>query len=67
MVEAMLFRLRTGVPWRDLPEAFGPWQTVWKRRRRYAVSTPGESWIGHNFRDTGGRVCSVAQQDSLPE
>ncbi|WP_425459437.1 transposase [Gordonia oryzae] len=25
------------MPWRDLPrEAFGPWQTVWKRHRRYA-------------------------------
>lgn len=33
----MLYRLRTGVPWRDLPEVFGPWQTVWKRHRRYAA------------------------------
>lgn len=37
VVEGMLFRLRTGVPWRDLPEAFGPWQTVSKRHRRYAA------------------------------
>ncbi len=36
VVEGMLFRLRTGMPWRDLPEVFGPWQTVWKRHRRYA-------------------------------
>ncbi|MFE3755611.1 IS5 family transposase [Nocardia tengchongensis] len=36
VVEGMLFRLRTGVPWRDLPQDFGPWQTVWKRHRRYA-------------------------------
>ncbi|WP_373291713.1 transposase [Nocardia rhizosphaerihabitans] len=36
-VERMLFRLRTGMPWRDLPEVFGPWQTVWKRHRRYAA------------------------------
>ncbi|MFI6040917.1 IS5 family transposase [Nocardia sp. NPDC051321] len=36
VVEGMLFRLRTGVPWRDLPAVFGPWQTVWKRHRRYA-------------------------------
>ena len=21
--------MRTGAPWRDLPEEFGPWQTVW--------------------------------------
>lgn len=37
IVEGMLYRLRTGVPWRDLPEVFGPWQTVWKRHRRYAI------------------------------
>ncbi|WP_433662552.1 IS5 family transposase [Nocardia sp. CA-128927] len=36
VVEGMLYRLRTGIPWRDLPEAFGPWKTIWKRHRRYA-------------------------------
>ena len=37
IVEAMAYRYRTGIPWRDLPrEQFGPWQTVWKRHRRYA-------------------------------
>lgn len=36
VVERMLYRLRTGIPWRDLPEVFGPWQTAWKRHRRYA-------------------------------
>lgn len=36
VVEGILYRLRTGLPWRDLPTHFGPWQTVWKRHRRYA-------------------------------
>lgn len=27
MVNAILWILRTGAPWRDLPERFGPWQT----------------------------------------
>ena len=37
VVEGMAYRYRTGIPWRDLPrEVFGPWQTVWKRHRRYA-------------------------------
>lgn len=26
----ILWILRTGAPWRDLPEEFGPWQTVWR-------------------------------------
>jgi transposase len=29
IVEGILWIVRTGAPWRDLPEAFGPWQTVW--------------------------------------
>ena len=29
--EAMLWIVRTGSPWRDLPEEFGKWNTVFKR------------------------------------
>ena len=29
MVDAALWILRTGAPWRDLPNEFGPWQTAW--------------------------------------
>jgi len=38
VVEAIIYRYRTGIPWRDLPrEWFGPWQTAWKRHRRFAA------------------------------
>jgi transposase len=37
VVEGIVYRYRTGVAWRDLPEQFGPWQTVWKRHRRFSV------------------------------
>ena len=30
-VDAVLYRVKTGVPWRDLPERFGPWKTVYNR------------------------------------
>ncbi len=36
LVEGSIFRLRTGVAWRDLPAEFGPWQTVWKRHARFS-------------------------------
>ena len=36
VVEAIIFRFRAGIPWRDLPESFGPWQTAWKRHRRFS-------------------------------
>ena len=29
VVDGILWILRTGAPWRDLPDAFGPWATVW--------------------------------------
>ncbi|WP_435870017.1 transposase [Eleftheria terrae] len=35
MLNAMLFRLNTGIGWRDLPERYGPWQTVYSRSRRW--------------------------------
>ena len=29
MVDEILWILRTGSPWRDLPDEFGPWETVY--------------------------------------
>jgi transposase len=31
MLDGVLWRLNTGTAWRDLPERFGPWQTVYGR------------------------------------
>ena len=35
IVEAILWVMRTGSAWRDLPERFGPWQTVVSRYQRW--------------------------------
>jgi transposase len=37
VIEGIIYRLRTGIAWRDLPVVFGPWQTVWKRHRRFSA------------------------------
>ena len=34
-VEAILYRARTGIPWRDLPVCFGAWDAVYQRFRRW--------------------------------
>jgi len=36
VVEAIIWRFRTGSPWRDLPAGFPPWQTVWWRFDRWS-------------------------------
>jgi|SRR5947209_10418477 len=30
-IDAVLYRAKTGIPWRDLPERFGPWKSVYNR------------------------------------
>jgi transposase len=37
-VEAVLYRYRAGIPWRDLPERFGDWKNVHRRFSRWADS-----------------------------
>jgi transposase len=36
VIEGIVWRFRTGTPWRDVPEEFGPWKTLWKRHDRWS-------------------------------
>ncbi|MGN2364008.1 IS5 family transposase [Streptomyces luridiscabiei] len=37
IINGMVYKIRTGISWRDLPERYGSWQTVYTRFRRYAI------------------------------
>jgi transposase len=37
VINGIIWRTRTGAPWRDLPERYGPWQTCYKRFARWEI------------------------------
>jgi transposase len=46
-VEAVLYRYRAGIPWRDLPERFGSWKAVHTRFSRWAKGGVWERLLRH--------------------
>jgi transposase len=38
IINGIVWKLATGAPWRDLPERYGPWQTVYTRFRRWTLA-----------------------------
>ncbi len=45
--DAVLYRYRTGIPWRDLPERFGVWKNVHRRFSRWAEQGLWETLLHH--------------------
>ncbi|WP_240800720.1 IS5 family transposase [Streptomyces sp. ICN441] len=54
VLNGILLRVRTGVPWRDLPERYGSWKTVYERHRGWRRTAPG---TGSCRRSGRGRPC----------
>ena len=42
-----LWKLATGVPWRDLPERYRPWQTCYERFRRWRADGTWDRLLAH--------------------
>ena len=38
VLDAVFWLMRTGAPWRDLPEEFGNWNSIFRQFRRWADS-----------------------------
>ncbi len=47
MVNGILWKLSTGAAWRDLPERYGPWKTVYERFRRWSADGTWDGLLAH--------------------
>lgn len=43
IINGILWRLRCGTPWRDVPEKYGNWNSIYRRFRRWSGSGVWES------------------------
>ncbi len=46
MIKGIFFRARAGRPWRDLPQGFGNWKTIYNRYRRWSLDGTWEKIPG---------------------
>jgi transposase len=58
-VEAVLYRYRTGIPWRDLPERFGDFRVVHTRFSRWAKSGVWERIFKHLAMDADNEYAMI--------
>jgi transposase len=47
VINGILWKLRTGAPWRDLPERYGPWQTCYDRFIRWRRDGTWDRLLAH--------------------
>ena len=57
-VEGALWIVRTGSPWRDLPKAFGDWNSVFRRFSRWSIKGVG----GGSQGDVRDRVIDAVER-----
>jgi transposase len=47
VINGILWKLRAGAPWRDLPERYGPWKTCHERLRRWTADGTWDRILEH--------------------
>lgn len=65
-VEGMAWKYRTGAPWRDVPERFGKWNSIYKRFNRWAEDGTWEQLLAEVQKqaDAAGKIDWVVSIDS---
>ena len=62
-LDGIVWICRTGAPWRDLPAAFGKWNSVWKQFRRWCESGVWDLLL-QALADSGGALDMLQMIDS---
>ena len=58
-VEAVIYRYRAGIPWRDLPERFGDWKNIHRRHRRWSENGTWERIFKQLSTDTDNEYAMI--------
>ena len=58
-VEAVLYRYRAGIPWRDLPERFGDWKNTHRRYSRWAEKGVWQRLFEHLATDADNEYAMI--------
>lgn len=56
VLDALFYRLRNAGPWRDLPDCFGPWRTIYGWYRRFAREGIWEQLLASLAKKTRSKV-----------
>jgi len=63
VLDGTLWIRRSGAPWRDLPQVFGDWNSVWRQFRRWCVSGVCDILL-QGLADSGGELDALQMIDS---
>ena len=65
-IEGMAWKYRTGAPWRDVPERFGKWNSIYKRFARWAEDGTWDKLLAEVQKqsDAAGKLDWVVSIDS---
>lgn len=58
-VEAVIYRYRAGIPWRDLPPRFGDWKNTHRRHRRWSERGTWQAIFEHLSQDTDNEYAMI--------
>ena len=66
VIEGIAYKFRTGCPWRDVPRAFAPWQTLWKRHDAWSADGTWQRILAalQGMADEAGELDWVVSVDS---